>query len=186
MKISANKFVVCTYNLYVPGEGSEELMEEATVEQPLQYIHGMNMMLPAFEEKLFGLEVGAKFDFELSTEEAYGEPQDDAVIELDRNVFLDEEGNFDDAVICEGNILPMRDQEGNTLQGIVREVREDAVVMDFNHPLAGEKLHFVGEVIEVREPSPEDMKQVFGEGSGCSGCGSDEDGGCGGCGGGCC
>ena len=64
----------------------------------------------------------------------------------------------------------MRDAEGNTLQGSVLEVRDDVVVMDFNHPLAGENLHFIGEIIEEREATAEEIEQFFGSHSGC-GCG---------------
>ena len=50
-------------------------------------------------------------------------------------------------MIKEGNTVPMMDSNGNRMNGSVLEVKDDIVVMDFNHPLAGETLHFSGEVI---------------------------------------
>ena len=65
MKITANKSVSAEYELYVDGEteGELELMERATAEQPLSFIYGVGMMLPKFEENIFGLATGDKFDF---------------------------------------------------------------------------------------------------------------------------
>ncbi|WP_329902980.1 FKBP-type peptidyl-prolyl cis-trans isomerase [Porphyromonas pogonae] len=191
MTISPNKYVACTYDLYVGSESERELMEQATSEKPLEYIHGMGMMLPAFEKNLFGLSAGDKFDFELSVEDAYGNRVEDAVVELPKDMFMNEKNEFDSSVVFEGNIVPMRDSEGNVLQGNVMEVREDVVVMDFNHPLAGETLHFIGEVKNVHEATAEEIEGFFGShGGGCGcGCGDEDssDEGCGGgCGGGCC
>ena len=75
------------------------------------------------------------------------------------------------------------------MRGSVLEIKDSVVVMDFNHPLAGEELHFVGEVLDVHEATPEEVEKFFGghEGCGC-GCGHNhehehnhEDEGCGGC-----
>lgn len=201
MKISTNKFVALSYDLNV-GEGEErELMERATAETPLEFIFGTNSMLEAFERNLDGLAEGDSFDFVLSPEEAYGEYDDEAVVDLPRNIF-EQDGVLNEEVIFEGNTVPMMDTNGNRLNGSVVEVKEDVVRMDFNHPLAGETLNFSGSVLVVRESTPEEIAALFapqggcGCGSGCGcgdsedscGCGSDEKeaGGCGsGCGCGC-
>ena len=188
MKISANKYVAVQYDLHV-GEGEErELMERATAEVPLTYIHGLGMMLPAFEKALTGLAVGEEFTLTLTPDEAYGEFVEDHVLELSKQMF-EVDGKFDSEVIKEGNIVPMMDSEGNRMNGAVTEVKDDVVVMDFNHPLAGETLHFTGSILDVHEPTPEEiaaMTQSGGCGCNCSdeGC---ETSGCnnGGCGGGC-
>ena len=147
MKITANKFVAVTYDLNV-GEGEErELMEKAVAEAPLKFIFGTGAMLPAFEDALKGLEVGDKFDFSIAPADAYGEYVEDHVLDLPKNIF-EVEGKFDSEIIKEGNTVPMMDSNGNRLNGSVLEVKDDVVVMDFNHPLAGETLHFSGEVIE--------------------------------------
>mgnify|MGYP001002774812 CR=1 FL=1 len=179
MKISTNKSVAVTYDLNV-GEGEErELMEKATVEAPLKFIYGTGSMLPAFEKALMGLAVGDKFSFSLSPEDAYGEYNEDHVLDLPKDIFL-VEGKFDAETIQEGNTVPMMDSNGNRMNGSVLEVKEDIVVMDFNHPLAGETLHFSGDVIDIHEATAEEIAALTAGAGGCgcgdSGCG---DGGCG-------
>ena len=101
MTIAPNKFVALDYELYVGDENERILMEQTTPDRPLEYIQGMGMMLPAFEKQLFGLKAGDKFDFVLKCEDAYGEPSDEAVQELPREIFVDSEGKLD-ALVVEG------------------------------------------------------------------------------------
>ncbi|WP_102406722.1 FKBP-type peptidyl-prolyl cis-trans isomerase [Parabacteroides bouchesdurhonensis] len=186
MKITANKFVAVTYDLNV-GEGEErELMERATAEVPLKFIYGTGMMLPAFEDALKGLEVGDSFNFSIAPANAYGEYVEEHVIDLPKNIF-EVEGKFDAEMIKEGNTVPMMDSNGNRMNGSVLEIKEDIVVMDFNHPLAGETLHFNGKVIDVHEATAEEIAAMTASADGC-GCGCDDCGehghdscGCGGC-----
>lgn len=190
MKISTNKFVSLSYDLYVGEDGEEkELMERATPEQPLDFICGTNSMLEAFEKNLDGLGEGDTFDFVLTSDQAYGEYDDEHVVDLPRNIF-EVDGKLDEDVIFEGNTVPMMDANGNRLNGSVVSVDDETIKMDFNHPLAGEILNFVGKVLSVREASPEEIAQLFapqeggcGCGSGC-GCGDGEKESCG-CGSGC-
>ncbi|MDR1369225.1 MAG: FKBP-type peptidyl-prolyl cis-trans isomerase [Dysgonamonadaceae bacterium] len=171
MKISNNKFVSLCYDLNV-GEGEErELMEQATIELPLNFIFGMGMMLETFEKNIYGLGSGEKFSFILAPKEAYGDYLEDRLVELPKNIF-EIDGKFDNERVSEGQILPMMDSDGNRLHGAVLEVTDNIVLMDFNHPLAGETLHFDGEILEVHEPTAEEIAAFT------SGCG-------GGCGEGC-
>ncbi len=191
MKISANKYVAVIYDLNV-GEGDErELMEKATREVPLKFIYGMGMMIPAFEEALMGLEAGEKFDFSITPENAYGEYNEEHVLDLPKSIF-EVDGKFDAEMVQEGNTIPMMDASGQRINGSVLEVKDDVVVMDFNHPLAGETLHFTGEVIDVHEPTAEEIAALTAPAGGCgcgcdscgSGCGDHNHGdscGCGGC-----
>ncbi|MCC8145762.1 MAG: FKBP-type peptidyl-prolyl cis-trans isomerase [Bacteroidales bacterium] len=180
MKISEGKIVSLTYDLTVDEEGEKELMERATKENPLTFMFGMGMMLPAFEKNLEGLQVNDHYSFTLTPEEAYGEYIQENVIELPKNVF-EVDGKFDSERIKEGETLPMMDSNGNRLMGSVLEIKPEIVVMDFNHPLAGETLQFEGEVIDVHEATPEEIAALTQpEGCNCSGCdGSDDESGCG-------
>lgn len=171
--IKEDKFVALTYDLFVPDdeETGEELMESAGKEQPLNFVFGKGMMLPSFEEKLKGLKVGDKFDFVLPAAEAYGEYVDDHVLDLPKNIF-EVNGKFDSDLVSEGNVIPMMDADGNKHNALVMEVRAESVSLDFNHPLAGEDLHFMGEVVEVREATAADLSSCGdGCGSGCGDCG---------------
>lgn len=193
MKIQTNTFVALSYDLNV-GEGEErELMERATSESPLEFIYGTGSMLEAFEKNLHGLGEGDSFEFTLTPDEAYGEYDDEHVVDLPRNIF-EVEGKLNEDVIFEGNTVPMMDTNGNRLNGSVVSVGDEFVKMDFNHPLAGETLHFSGKVLTARESTPEEIAALFapaGGGCGCGcGCGDEEEscgseGGCG-CGSGSC
>jgi FKBP-type peptidyl-prolyl cis-trans isomerase SlyD len=180
MKISVNKFVSATYDLYVGGENGEaqELMEKATEERPLSFIYGTGMMLEGFESNLAGLGIGDSFDFTLSAEDAYGEFIDENVVELPRSIF-EVDGKIDEEIIFENNTVPMVDQEGNRLNGTIVKIGDESIKMDFNHPLAGEDLHFIGKVVEVREATEKELKQFMGGcncgESSCEGCGTSSD-----------
>ena len=180
MKIFDEKMVSLTYDLTVDNEeGEKELMERATKEYPLTFVFGMGMMLEAFEKNIEGLNVGDKFSFVLTPEEAYGEYFEERVAELPKTVF-EVDGKFDSERVTEGQTLPMVDSRGNRMMGSVLEVQSDVVLMDFNHPLAGETLCFEGEVIDVHEPTQEEIEALSQEDE-CSGCGSSQKDCCSGC-----
>ena len=177
MKISDSKYVTLTYDLTV-GEGDErELMEQATTEKPLEFIFGTNSMLKAFEDNIYGLSQGDKFNFTLNPEDAYGDFEEEKIIDLPKSVF-EVDGKVDNEMLFEGNTLPMMDSDGNRLTGSIVSITDDTVTMDFNHPLAGETMHFEGVVQGVRDASPEEIAALF-SGGGCS------SGDCGGCSCGC-
>jgi len=179
MKISDEKMVSLTYDLTVDNEtGEKELMERATQEHPLTFLFGMGMMLEAFEKNIEGLKTGDKFSFVLTPEDAYGEYFEAHVVELPKKLF-EVDGEFDHERVTEGQTLPMMDSQGRRMMGSVLEVKSNVVVMDFNHPLAGETLHFDGEVVDVHEPTEEEIKS-FQE-DGCCGCDTSGSGGCQGC-----
>ncbi len=179
MKITANKSVSAEYELYVDGEveGELEMMEKATAEQPLSFIYGVGMMLPKFEENIFGLAVGDNFDFVINNEEAYGPYEDENVLDLDRSIF-EIDGKLDTEVVFEGNVVPLMDNEGHRINAQVVEVTDTHVKVDLNHPLAGENLHFKGSILEVREATEKELAALTGGGCGSGGCGCG-DGGCG-------
>jgi len=184
MEITANKMVTLTYDLRIDDAGGE-LIEQATTEKPLQFLFGAGIMLPKFESRLTGLKKGEPFHITLNKSEAYGEVNEDAIVELPKHVFM-VDGKFDGELISVGNNVPMMSSNGQRLNGIVMAVNEETVKMDFNHPLAGEGLCFSGNVIEVRNASDEELNKYLNQGCGSDGCNS---GNCGSdsssCGGGC-
>ncbi|MFV0366033.1 MAG: peptidylprolyl isomerase [Mangrovibacterium sp.] len=181
MTIDRNKMVTLTYSLRLGGaEG--EVIEQTTTEAPLKFLFGAGLMLPMFEAHLVGKSQGEAFVIELKSQDAYGERDEEAVVDLPKDIFV-VEGKFDDEMIAVGNHVPMMTQGGQRMNGLVLEVTEDQVKMDFNHPLAGEDLHFTGDIIEVRDASDDEIAK-FVNGGGCGGgcsCDGDEcgDGGCG-------
>ena len=179
-------FVALTYDLYVGEENEKELMEQATEEQPLTFYTGLGMMLDKFEVEIAPLKVGDSFDFVIPVGDAYGEYEDEKIIELPKNIF-EVDGAIDEEMIAEGNMVPLVDSEGNRINASIVSVGEDIVTVDINHPLAGEDLHFIGKVIEMREATEEELKAVFSSGCGCGSGGCDSgDCGSGDCGSGGC
>jgi FKBP-type peptidyl-prolyl cis-trans isomerase SlyD len=87
------------------------------------------------------------------------------VVMIPSEAFSSEEGEFDDENVKIGVTLPMVDNDGNRLYGKVMEITKEHVKMDFNHPLAGQDLHFKGEVLEIRAASEEELAHghVHGE-----------------------
>jgi FKBP-type peptidyl-prolyl cis-trans isomerase SlyD len=144
----------------------EELVEETEPGQPFVFLFGGGGLLEAFESNLQGLKTGDLFDFHLNSEQGYGHRMEDHLIELPKSAFLDEQGVFDDEVIAVGNMLPMTDSDGNRLQGMVNNITDEAVVMDFNHPLAGKHLHFSGTVLDIRPASAEEISHGHVHGPG--------------------
>jgi len=183
MKIEKGTMVSVTYELKYDNADAS-LIEKVEKDHPLVFPFGIGRMLEHFEKNLEGLEVGDTFDFCLTADQAYGQITQDAIVDVPRAAFL-VDGKFDEKLVALGNVIPMMDAYGNQLQGIVLEITQDAVKMDFNHPLAGEALHFKGRVEAVRKATEADLKP-----QGCGGCGGGScgEGGCesGGCKGGCC
>ena len=179
-----HKYITVAYSLYTDNsEGVHELVEQAPVEHPFQFITELGVALEAFEAKLKELNAGDEFDFTLSVDEAYGPYEQEHVIELPKSTFM-LNGRFQNDVIFEGAVIPLVNADGNRFQGLVLEVKEDVVIIDLNHPLAGKELHFKGSVVTSREATDAEVtaliKMMSGEG-GC-GCGCGCDGGCdGGC-----
>ena len=179
MRISPYKFVALSYKLYAGDGAEQDLVEETSVDQPLTFISGTGSMLDAFEKNLSGLAVGDAFDFVLSPEEAYGEYFDDHVVDLPKNMF-EVDGVFDEERIYEGAMVPMMDVDGNRMMGAVATINDETIVMDFNHPLAGDSLHFMGKVEEVREASQEEIQFAQNPNEGgcdCNSCGDTDCGG---------
>ncbi len=172
MKIGKNKFVSLSYQLFL-NEANGELVEETSSENPLQFVFGTGKMLQMFEQNLEGLKSGDAFSFELKATDGYGEINKDAIVDLPKNLF-EVDGKIDESILTMGNSVPMQDAHGNRLNGIVLDVTDETVKMDFNHPLAGDDLYFSGSVLDVREASEADLAGSCGDG-GCS-----SEGGCGG------
>ena len=158
MKIEPQHVVSLTYDLYVDRDGAEVLAESATEEQPLTFLFGAGQMLPKFEENLSTLSTGDAYEFRLSAADAYGEYDEEAVANLPKEMFQGQE-------IPEiGSILPLQDNQGNRFQAQVVSVAEDAVIVDLNHPMAGQELHFKGNILNVRPATPEELSHGHAHG----------------------
>ena len=156
MKLETNKVGSLAFVLNA-GSYEGEVIENIPVNDPFEFIYGIGSMMEGFEKNLNGLQKGDKFKFMLKKDEAYGPYMDEMHVELDKSIFVDANGNFLSEEVQIDNYLPMRDEEGNMLNGKVTAITETSVKLDFNHPLADVDLYFQGEVVEVREASEEEL-----------------------------
>lgn len=165
MTIDKNKVVAVNYHLSSKFEDDpEELVEQTSVDRPFVFLFGAGGIIPTFENELKGKKAGDKFDFRVPAADGYGMYNEEYVAEIPKEAFLID-GKFDESQISVGKEVPMMDAEGNQMYGVVLEVADKYVAMDFNHPLAGHDLHFVGEVLEVRDATSEEISHghVHGE-----------------------
>ena len=180
MENKTNKLIAAHYQLFtINDNGERKLVEETSQDQPFVFITGFGAALDALEEQLENLERGAKFDFELDKDKAFGEYEPKRVIDLNKEMFV-VDGHFDSKNIFKGAQIPLKNEDGNFFIATVLEIGSDKVKVDLNHPLAGNKLNFKGYIIENREATKEELQTMLNHlnGGGCSGD-------CGGCEGGC-
>ena len=184
----SNKVISIEYTLN--DANTKEQLDTNVGGQPLEYISGMQQIIPGLEKELEKLSKGDKTDVLVNPVDAYGEYNDEAVQVVPKEQFsgIDLEA---------GMTLYGTGESGETVQVIVKELKDDDVVVDYNHPMAGKTLMFSVVVLDVRDATPEEIQVgVVGgiaatEGCGCgdSSCDTPEepehkDGGC--CGGGHC
>lgn len=166
MKIDTNTVAEVAYKILLEGpEG--KLIEYADEDYPRQIMIGRDDLITGFEEGLKGKTTGS-FSFSIDQNKAFGPRHDALMTEVPKQAFTDE-GKIRKDLLFVGNKINMLDNQGHKLTGYVIEVKEDTVLMDFNHPLAGKNLFVIGEVLSVREVSETDMthEDVCGCGSEC-------------------
>jgi FKBP-type peptidyl-prolyl cis-trans isomerase SlyD len=157
MQIGNNKVVTVMYSLYssLPG-GERVFVEETTDENQLTFLFGNGQLIPDFEDNLSGLTVGKTFDFSIDAENGYGMQDDEAIVKVGNDMFK-VEGVLDLEVLQVGNTVPLLDKDGNQMVAKILGIDGETVILDFNHPLAGQNLHFSGSVTEVREATAEEI-----------------------------
>lgn len=147
MKISKGSKIAVNYILR-SDDASGELIEETRKDEPMVFVMGEDPMLAKFESTLMGMEAGQKFKISINAEEAYGEELESLFVEFPKSDFI-ADGELDEELFEEGEIVPMETPDGEVVEGVICEVKLNSIVLDFNHPLAGENLYFEGEVVEV-------------------------------------
>lgn len=135
-----------------------EMVESTWDGMPLRFLAGHDEILPALEEALFGLAVGDVATVTVPPDDAYGDYDPEAHEEVPLDQFPAGEAPEP------GMPVAVEDSSGETYQAYVAEVRDDTVILDFNHPLAGETLHFVAKVIDLRPATAEELEHGHSHG----------------------
>lgn len=166
MKIETNKVVKIIYELEIGSETNREMLEIVQDDEPMVFIQGMSGLPEAFEAQLNGLQAGDEFKFSVDAADGYGEPDPEAIIDFPIENFKIEDGKIPEGMLEIGNMIPFSNDEGNRMNGRIVEITDEFVILDFNHPLAGQNMHFTGKVLGVRDATTEEIAHghVHGEG----------------------
>jgi FKBP-type peptidyl-prolyl cis-trans isomerase SlyD len=145
---------------YVLTLDNGDVVEDTHAGMPMRFLAGHDEILPALEDALFGLAVGDETAVTLAPDDAYGDYDPEAFEEAPVDAFPANEG------IEPGMPIGVQDESGEMYQAFVSEVRPDIIVLDFNHPLAGETLHFQVKVIDLRPATAEELDHghIHGDG----------------------
>lgn len=146
MKIEWNSIVGIRYTLTSNNSGEE--LEKTPDDKLMKFKFGIGELLPKFEQNLLGLSKDSEFDFVIPAADAYGPVDPYAIFDIPNDTF-GVEAKTDEKMLQVGNQIPLTDNEGNKHVGLVTHILENAVTMDFNHPLAGVDLRFIGKIIEL-------------------------------------
>ena len=122
---------------------SGEVFDTSVGKNPLVFVLGTGQIIPGLEKGLVGMKKGDKKTIPVMPEEAYGHPNPKLVQELPKGPLPP---NMELKV---GMVLLIRTPDGHPMPVKVKEIKENTVVLDFNHPLAGKKLFFEVDVLEV-------------------------------------
>ncbi|TPV93427.1 MAG: peptidylprolyl isomerase [Myxococcales bacterium FL481] len=147
--VSDSKVVSISYTLR---NGAGEVLDTSTADDPLLYLHGAENIVPGLEHALAGREVGSTLSVTVVPDDGYGERSDDPPQKIPREV-------FEEADVEVGASILAEDDEGNQTVLWVVEIQDEAVLVDENHPLAGETLHFDVEVLAVRDATEDELEQ---------------------------
>lgn len=154
--LTENKIGAIAYEIYVDGE----LLETVNDDQAIEYMHGWDNIVPGLEKALEGKLAGDTFDVTVAPEEAYGDYDNDLIEEIPAADFeFDEESGQLEA----GLEVEMMDEDGEIMEGTVLGIEGDFVLVDMNPPLAGKTIRYAGKILNVREPSEEELDWGFPE-----------------------
>ena len=125
-----------------------ETFDSSKDREPLEFEVGSGMVIKGFDDGVTGMTVGEKKTVTIPFDQAYGPSNPEMVIDVPKDRFPK------DMELQLGMPLGMSDGQGNNYQVIVVEIKEDSVLLDANHPLAGQDLVFDLELMEIVEKSP--------------------------------
>jgi FKBP-type peptidyl-prolyl cis-trans isomerase SlyD len=154
MAIGANKVVTLNYKL-TDDQGN---VLQTTNEEPFIYLSGNNQILPKLEEQIDTMLIGGKKNIELSSSDAYGDYDEKAVQQVKKEEFP--EGSN----LQEGMQYMAHTPDGQPIPFVIKEVKDEDITIDFNHPLAGKNLKFDVELVDVRDATVEELEHGHAHG----------------------
>lgn len=151
--IQDKKVVSLAYTLTVDGE----VVEQWAADDPFEYLHGAENVVPGLEAALNGKAVGDKLTVTVPPAEGYGEYDADDFDEFSKE-------DLGDAEI--GMAVVLEDEDGYLFEGFISEINDNTVKVDFNPPLAGKTLEYAVEVLAVRDADEDELAHGHVHGAG--------------------
>lgn len=119
------------------------LFDSSEGREPLEFEVGKGMVIKGFDQALVGMEVGEKKTVEIPVDEAYGPANPQMILEFPKSDFPA------DMAPVVGGMIHLSDNMGNNFPAVITEVKEESVIIDANHALAGKDLVFEIELVEI-------------------------------------
>lgn len=158
LNLVAKNMVVSFHYTLKDKEG--QVLDSSSGSEPLAYLHGYGQIVSGLETALLGKAPGAQFTVVVAAKDGYGDREDQLVISVGKS-----EWTLPDTVGV-GEIIELQSPEGHVIPARIVEMNDQSVVLDANHPLAGEDLHFDVELISVRAASAEELAHGHAHGVG--------------------
>lgn len=128
-----------------------EVIDSSIGQEPLEFLAGHGNIISGLEREMIGMKVGDSKDVIVTPTDGYGEYDEEAFMDVPRAEFPQ------DMPVEEGLELTVRDDSGQARYARVDNVEDETVRLNFNHPLAGDELHFNVKVVGLRAPTEEEL-----------------------------
>jgi len=149
MAIGQNKVVTMNFTLK---DEQGKIIQTTNNNSPFQFLSGNQQILPKLEEEIDHMIIGSKKNVKIPAKEAYGEYSEQAVQQVSKN-------NFPKDIELEvGMEFIANSTKGEQMPFVVKEIKNEEVTIDYNHPLAGENLEFDIELVDVRDATVEELQ----------------------------
>lgn len=147
MAIKQDQIVAIKYSASINSEIIDNNIEDT---EPLFFMYGRGQMMPGLESRIAEMNIGDSSDLEIPAAEAYGDHDPDAIQTVPKH-------HLDHLELHEGLVLQGQGENGAPIMVVVKEILEDSVVMDHNHPMAGQDVSFSVTIKDIRDPSKDEL-----------------------------
>lgn len=155
MSIGQNKVVTMNYTLK---DDTGNVIQSTEKKEPFRFMSGNKQILPKLEEEIDAMIIGSKKNVKIPAKEAYGEYTEQAIQQVKKSNFPQ------DVELKVGMEFISNTPEGQQIPFVVKEIKNEEVTVDFNHPLAGKDLEFDVELVDVRDATLEEVQHGHAHG----------------------
>ncbi len=150
-QIGPDTFVTLAYTLC---DEDGDVLDSSAEDAPLSYLHGYGQIVPGLERAIEGMVRGDERSVIVPAEDGYGEYDAEAILEIDRTDFPAT------AEVSVGDQFLADSEDGETVPMTILEIKDDVCIVDTNHPLAGETLHYQVTVLDVRPATERELAEA--------------------------